>query len=186
MSDNKIENLSDSSWVRVFVPGFKVHFCPADMANDLKADLVDRMSDQSVRESDVEVESSLSCLIDLPGMIMMDRPVEKFAIDDFTLEVPSQDFWYVMGELDRAAPLRTFASGREYHKIHGWMVCVVMTPDQRADLLKRMEKQLPDIQQRAAEADEEFSLRLKQINKDTVRVVSWRDKANQKKPEDLN
>lgn len=185
--DNNIENLSDSSWVRVMVPGFKLHFCPAEMADDLVTDLIERVADHSVSRSDVQVEGAVGGLIDLPGMIMMDRPIEKFDIDGFTLEIPSQDFWFIVGELERGAPLRTFASGHKYHKIHGWMVCVVMTPEQRTDLLARMEKETPDIQERAAKADEEFSLRLKQINKDTVRIVSWRDKANQKKnPEDLN
>lgn len=187
MSDESgVENLQDSTWVCVMVPGFKTHFCPADMAADLEADLIQRLSDGSVGHEHVDVSGAVGCLIDLPGMIMMDRPIEKFAIDDFTLEIPSQDFWYIADELERGAPLRTFASGRKYHKIHGWMVCVVMTPEHRADLLTRMEKKTPEIQERAAAADEEFSLRLKQINKDRVRVVSWRDKANRKSPEELN
>lgn len=176
----EIEELDDSSWVRIMMGGFKTHFCPSGMAGALIADLAARGA-----EGEPMTDGTLQGLIDLPGMIMVDRPLEKIEIDGFTLVIPSQDFTYFVDELANKAPVRTFADGQQYHKIHGWMVCVVMTPEQREAVLARMEELLPEASKRGDEADDEFSRRMAEINKDGEKVVSWRDKKRWKKvPED--
>lgn len=178
MDDERIEveELDDASWVRVMMGGYKTHFCPSGMTAGLIADLTARGA-----EGSPQTDGVLQGLIDLPGMIMQDRPLERIEIDGFTLIVPSQDFTYFMDELANKAPLRKFADGQEYHKIHGWMVCVVMTPAQRERVLARMEELLPEAKKRGDEADEEFSRRIAEINKGGTKVVSWRDKKNWKK-----
>ena len=44
-----------------------------------------------------------------------------------------------------------------------------------------MEELLSEAKKRGDEADEEFSRRIAEINKDGEKVVSWRDKKNWKK-----
>jgi hypothetical protein len=172
----EVEELEDATWVRVMSGGFKTHFCPSGMAGALIADLAARGA-----EGEAKTDGVLEGLIDLPGMIMMDRPLERIEIDGFTLIIPSQDFTYFVDELANKAPVRKFADGQEYHKIHGWMVCVVMTPAQRQAVLEKMDELLPEASRRGDEADDEFSRRMSEINKDGVKVVSMRDKKNWKK-----
>lgn len=163
-----MDNGKMEAWVCVgMMGGYKAHFCPSGLAGGLIADLAARGA-----EGEPETKGVLQGLIDLPGMIMTDRPLEEIEIDGFTLKIPSQDFAYFVDELANKAPLRKFADGREYHKIHGWMVCVVMTPAQRDAVLARMAELLPEARKRSDEADEEFSRRLAEINKDKVRGSS--------------
>jgi hypothetical protein len=75
----------------------------------------------------------------------------------------------------RSSPVRRFASGREYHKIHGWLHCVVLTPEQRGTVLKTMGEMLPVARERAEEANKEFLKVMDRANEGRLRVVSWRE-----------
>ena len=115
----EVEELDDAAWVRVMSGGYKTHFCPSGMTAALIADLTARGA-----EGAAQADGVLQGMIDLPGMIMVDRPLEEIEIDGFKLIIPSQDFTYFVDELANKSPVRKFADGQEYHKIHGWMICV--------------------------------------------------------------
>jgi hypothetical protein len=125
---------------------FKSHYCPVELAADLVTDLESRGGRVSAL-SDVSEGS-----IDLPGMITADRPWEDLTVGGLKLGIPSQDFGYFAAKL-KCSPARRFASGKEYHKIHGWLVCVVVTPEQRSGMLADMEAMMPDADRRQGEAD---------------------------------
>lgn len=144
--------------------GFKAHYCPAALVGGLVADL-------EARDAGVKgVENAVSGSIDLPGMAMADRPWEKVMIGEFVLSVPSQDFAIILERL-RDAPIRRFADGSEYHKVHGWLHCLVVSPEQRDELISAMEEKAPEAEKRADEAAAEFGKRMENVvNRPDVRV----------------
>jgi len=144
----EIESLN-GPWVQLRFEGavpFKTHYCPSDMMTDLVADLVARGGELTRTE-----DTDKGC-VDLPGIVLADRPWEDLMIGEFKLGIPSQDFEYFAVELERS-PVRRFASGKEYHKIHGWLVCVIMTPKQREQALRDMVVMLPEARKHQQEAD---------------------------------
>jgi hypothetical protein len=169
----KTENLTPGSWVHIMFESkehaFKAHYCPSVLAAALLADAASRNSAAS------EVKETAEGWIELPGMCMVDRPIEEIETGGFRLCIPTQDFAHFGARL-MDAPVRKFADGKEYHKIHGWHSCIVFTPEQREEVLAKMDGMLDAVQKRAEEADEEFSRRMAQINKDGPRVISARDK----------
>lgn len=178
----KTENLQDVMWAWVEHPGYKGHYCPKKLAGSLLADLQKRRDrDYPHKGGDGNIEPVDEGGIDLPGMIMADRPIEKLKIDTFTLSIPSQDFAEFTRELGFVHK-RVFSDGQAYYKIHGWMQCVVFTPEQRDLVLTEMKAMLPDVKKRADEADKEFSRRLDVLNAGEVKVISARDKHSKNAP----
>ncbi len=178
----KTENLQEELWAFVFVPGYKGHYCPRALAASLNADLeARRQRDHADADGDPDMKSVIEGGIDLPGMIMVDRPIEKIKIDTFTLSIPSQDFAEFTREL-AFVHKRVFADGKEYYKIHGWLQCVVFTPEQRDLVLNAMREMLPAVKERAEKADREFSRRMDEINRGGVQVLSHRDKYSKNAP----
>lgn len=177
----KTDDLTDYLWAFVWVTGYKPHFCPKKLANGLLADLSGREHDTPGDGLIFKVEGTDSGGIDLPGMCMVDRPYEEIKIDTFKLSIPSQDFTHFVRALFEA-PERMFADGEKYYKIHGWMHCIVFTPEQRDMVLKAMEEMLPEAARKAEEADREFSRRMEEINRDGVKVISHRDKYSKDAP----
>lgn len=145
-------------WARLTFEGYKQHYCPAELAADLLADIEARGG------RNMEIEGTAEGAIDLPGMILADRPWEDLMIGPFKLGIPSQDFEIFAAELERS-PVRRFASGKEYHKIHGWMTCVVVTPEQRERMLRDMEAMLPEARRHQEEADERLTNALDRMRK---------------------
>jgi len=137
--------------------GFKTHFCPKALMGGLLADIATR------GDSEREVRGTNKGAIDLPGMCMANRPWEKMMIGDFEFSVPTQDFDIILGKLERA-PLRKFADGQEYHKVHGAYHCLVVTPEQRDALLDVMLGMMSDVRKRSDDADEEMGERIKKLN----------------------
>ena len=179
-----MDDLKGTSWVVLRQAGTKSHFCHRDMVADLTVDLMSRFKEE------VEVRGAVQGVIELPGMCMSDRPWEDIVVEDFKLQIPSQDFGYYRAILEKSS-LRKFANGKEYYKIHGWMTCVVLSPKQREEVMKQMDEVAEEVDHRAEEADEEFSRRLSEVNKRSpVKIVSQRDKnlvkSVGKKSEDLN
>jgi hypothetical protein len=174
----KTENLEDNLWAFAWVGGYKPHFVPKRLTAALVAELEMRQQrdyPECGGEGSTQVEPRESGVIDLPGMCMVDRPHEEIKIDTFKLSIPSQDFKVFLREL-ALAPKRKFSDGQEYYKIHGWRVCVVFTLQQRDLVLHAMEEMLNSAEKRGNDADEEFSRRMAEINKDGPRVISHRDK----------
>ena len=163
-------DISNTKWTGVRSLTLKYHYCPSSLLPDLLVDLKERYGEEC------ETKPITTGLIDLPGMIMTDRPIEELEVDGFTLKIPSQDFEVFAGRLFKLTP-RRFNSGKEYYKLHGWMQCLVLTPSQHAALLSLMDKMLPEVSKRGKEADKEFSRRMRVLNeKSPIKVASHRDK----------
>lgn len=175
----KTENMQGNLWSFVFsFPfGYKNHYCPKKLVPGLLADLTARIG----HDVEIEVEDRDDGMIDLPGMLWVDRPYEKIKIDTFTLEIPSQDFSVFVRKLVEA-PRRRFLDGQEYYKIHGYMCCVMFTPEQRDLVLQEMERLIPEAEKRCEEADRAFSDNIAEINKDGVKVISQKDKYSKYAP----
>jgi hypothetical protein len=188
-------DLSDFLWAFVWIAGYKVHFVPKKLVADVISDLQNREHEEEGAGEIVELKGVESGWCDRPGMIMTDRPIEHIRIDTFTLDIPSQDFQYFARKLQKAQE-RRFPSGEKYYKIHGWLHCVVFTPDQRKLLLQTMKEMWPGVHERAEAADKEFSRRMRELNKadpEKPKVISHRDKESpyikkipKPKKEDLN
>ena len=171
----KTDDLSGFLWAAVWVTGYKVHFVPKQFVHGLIEDLTSREHEEEGAGEVYEVKGVESGFCDRPGMIMTDRPIERIKIDTFPLDIPSQDFEYFMRKLIKAQE-RTLPTGEKYYKIHGWLHCVMFTPEQRDMVLTAMEEMLPEVRVKAEEADDEFSRRIAEINKGGEKVISVRDK----------
>jgi hypothetical protein len=168
-------DLTDFLWAFVWVTGYKAHFVPKQLVMGIVQDLTSREHEEEGAGEVFEIKGVDAGFVDRPGMIMVDRPVEKIKIDTFHLDIPSQDFQY-FGKKLLKAELRQLPDGQKYYKIHGWLHCVVFTPDQRDLVLKTMAEMYPEVESKAEKADKEFSRRMREINKNGVKVVSHRDK----------
>lgn len=179
----KTDDLQSELWAWVTMPGYKGHYCPRKLAGALAVDLTNRRDrDYPEHDGEAAITPVSEGMIDLPGMIMTDRPIEKIKIDTLALSIPSQDYAEFAREL-KFVHKRVFADGQEYYKIHGWRVCVVFTPEQRDLVLGAMADMLPGVKERAEAADREFSRRLDQANeKGGALVVSHRDKYSKNAP----
>ncbi len=172
----RTDDLKPGSWACVTFDGFKTHFVPSELAGDLVADIEGRGG------RTMEVMETDHGGADLPGMVSAGRPWEDIQLGGFKLGFPSTDLEHFLGELTRS-PVRRFASGREYHKIHGWLHCVVLTPEQRVAAMEAMEAILPEVRRRAEEEDKKLERALERINADKVRVVRPRPMPGKGEPE---
>jgi len=151
-----MEKTVDTAFVFICCFGFKSHYCPSDLADGLVEDL-------ESREADIRfIESTDKGYIDLPGMCMADRPMEEVVLGEFRLSIPSQDFASMLSRL-KAAPLRKFADGSEYFKLHGFHQCLVVSPEQRDELIRIMDEMVADAEKRADEAVVEFGKRMEKV-----------------------
>lgn len=165
-----VVDLSGSLWGFMLSSGWKGHFCPTSLMAELIEDSNRRGHELGI------LEQASKGFIDMPGMIMTDRSHETIRIDTFDLTIPTQDYEYFYMELKKG-PKRKFPSGQEYYKIHGWLVCVVFTPEQRDMILAAMKERLENgVKERAKAEDEEFTRRIQSINSDGVKIISPRDR----------
>jgi hypothetical protein len=164
----KTDNLAPGSWAFVLFGGYKAHFCPSNLVGDLVADIEGRGGET------IEVKQVDQGGADLPGIVLAHRSWEDIDLGGFKLGFPTQDFEHFVAELERSS-IRKFSSGKEYHKIHGWMHCVILTPEQRTTVLKAMAEMLPDVRKRAEEEDRLFLEAMERVNKDKPRAFSWRE-----------
>jgi hypothetical protein len=164
----KIDQLAPNSWAAILFEGYKTHFCSSELVGDLVADIESR---GGVTDKVKEVVTSGA---DLPGIVLVNSPWEEIALNNFKLCFPTQDFEHFMMELE-SSPLRKFSSGREYHKIHGWIHCIVFTPEQRVAVLKTMEEMLPEVRAKREEVDKEFLRAMEKVNEDKLCAMSWRE-----------
>lgn len=79
---------------------------------------------------------------DLPGMASMDRKELKVEIDGLTIEMPCTDWELIHGMLKRRE-VRTDAAA-PYFKLHGFLRCICLTPEQRDEMLAQMAAQMQE------------------------------------------
>lgn len=120
------------SWSHFRFARAKAHY----VSEGLRAGL---MTEASERQFGFIKETSVfDGSIDLPGMIWAHRGYEVIDMPgELKLSIPYSDAFYFRMKLEKAPP-RTFADGSQYYKIHGWLVCVVLTPFERDYLLSHL------------------------------------------------
>lgn len=82
-------------------------------------------------------------VIDLPGMIMMNREFRGVNIDGLTIEIPCTD-WEVLYSVLAKSEVRTDAA-LPYYKLHGWHRCICLTPQHRDNMLQAMDKLMVEV-----------------------------------------
>lgn len=145
-----IKELAFGKWSGVMFGGFKTHFCPNELVSQLVADIISRGGEV------IDIKSVTQGWADLPGMVLADRPWEDIQLKNFKLGFPSQDFEHFLRELNNAN-VRKFADGSEYYKLHGWLHCIILTPDQYVQVMLKMDEMLPAVRNRCKEADERMN-----------------------------
>ncbi len=112
-------------------------------------------------------------MVDLPGMIRLDRTYRYIEVDGLTIEIPSQDFASILYEL-KLKERRSFANGTWYYKLTTRFFCVVFTQVQRDALIAGMEAQLEAAEVEAEADNQAFCEALDVINQGPVKVISQR------------
>lgn len=129
------------SWVGMNVPGAKYHFVPPDLADMVEADLRRRIQvkDEELewyrpfRRTDRDEAST-----DLPGWVHMDRTWWSCLLPGaLKISFPDSQTEFFAERVSDAS-LRFGPAGEEYYKIHGWLQCIILTPNQRDYLLQKM------------------------------------------------
>jgi hypothetical protein len=160
MDVTKTFDLSGSEWTEVSMDGWKPHVLPVTMVSDLIEDGIGRLHGFS------SAEPAIGCFLDRPGMVMVDRSYQDLSCDGLTLTIPTQDFDYFYTKLAES-PTRWFASKTPYHKVHAWLRCLVVSPEQKNALLALMAARMPEVRVKATEEELEFERRMKQIKRGT-------------------
>lgn len=170
-------------WSLVHFKNAKLHVAPKQLLDDLKVDMTKR----DLPTSDLYPDEDISkCMMDCPGMIMIDRGYQEFKIDTLLLSIPNTDVGLFFEEI-KNSPVRMFESGKSYYKLHAWRLCLVLTPEQK-ELVQRQMEDIIDTANKAAEFEnEEFDRRIAQINKSSpLVVVHPRSKISKSDREKLN
>lgn len=119
-------------WKMCSIEGWKFHFVSPSLFYSLVKDAEER------GHTDIHSENCPVGIIDLPGMVSIDRTYSDIKVGQFTLTIPNQDFEFFYDELKNGEE-RTFSDGKKYYKIHGWLACVVFSPEERTEALAVME-----------------------------------------------
>ncbi len=150
---------------------WKSHVVHEDLVDDLEMELIDR--DNSLSPVFV-TEPTESDFIDLPGMCMVDRAVRSVQLTSgLTVKVPSQDWASIIADI-RFTKLRWFASGKGYYKLHAPWHCLVLSPDDREELIMKMEAQVEEARLEADVDNERFLRGIRAIQARGVGVASAR------------
>lgn len=163
MSDNW-RILADQAWY------WKGHFVPAALLADLEADLNQRAAEMGPHTDGPEKPifqintpgPEDGIFIDLPGMVSTKRRIREVVVHGLRVAVPSQDWTTILSEA-KLAKERVFASGAKYYKLHARFWALVLTPEQRRDLIAGMEAQLPDAEREGEEDNQALAGALKDL-----------------------
>ena len=114
----------------------KPHAVQASLAEQLAADL-------AARGGAVKAERAIARFgMDRRGMAIMGRPGADFHFDGLEMGFAADCVGYFLALL-REAPIRNFADGTTYVKLHSGWNCLVLAPAQRDQLVGLMEAALP-------------------------------------------
>lgn len=140
------------------------HAVPVDLSNDLETDLNERGETKNFEFSSIWVSQPIEKFaIDLPGMIMIDRHMRSLTIEGLEISIPSED-WANFLNMLHLLPERKFQSGEAYYKLHGYLRCLVLSPEHRQQMIAAMVGQLEDAEKEAEEDLQRFTAKLEEVN----------------------
>jgi hypothetical protein len=133
----------------------KIHVVPNFLLADVIADLEAR------NHPLIKSKLAKSVFIDLPGMISFERPVETIKLDLLNINIPSEDVEYFAFNL-KDLKQRVFSSKKTYFKLHGFLICIVLSDEQK-ELFQASLEQIR--QQSNLRAEQHFEETQKRFNK---------------------
>lgn len=136
------------TWHRIIFYGAVPHVASDELQQEVLDDLLARGA--TLREQKVIAEWG----VDLPGVVRISRPFEEFDFEGSKVAIPSEDVGSFLIRL-RNLPLRRFSNGKEFVKLHGFMVAVVFTPTQRDAFRDELEKIVVGADKRVRDFDEQ-------------------------------
>jgi hypothetical protein len=140
--------------------GVKPHFVPDSLMHTILTDIGRRFHAPVLQTLDRTGELMR---IDRGGPMMISAEWVSVDIDNATLEVPVRDIEvYYMDLLQ--SPLRG-EPGAQYYKLHGWLHCVVLTPEQRKTILFAWGTKLQEYHDKAEREQAEYTAKVMELNK---------------------
>lgn len=119
--------------------------CPEHLVETLIAELrqpTEHPEDPGCEGELVTDRAVVDAFIDMPGMVAIGRPAEKFELAGITLEMPCEDVLAFVDQLERTKIHHV--RGRSFFIMVGmYGRCVVLTPRNRERLLGQMRERLP-------------------------------------------
>ncbi len=156
-----------ASWKLVlFDDRVKAHYIP----ESLYKDIVDELYTRYLRKPFVEYDKD-QAIFDVGGMVMQDEEWLSWITPpkDLMVTMRVTHFQYAYDELLQLEEREV--NGQKYYKLHGWLHCIVLTPAQRAFLLREWGIQAQLIKEKSLLANLEFERRMAEINKDRQVII---------------
>lgn len=135
--------MSDRKWIWAQFNGAISHLVCAGLFNQLTEDLKIRGCELA------ESESCKKLTFDMPGMVHMKRPWEKFQFMGVQIEIPCEDVATFIVELEELQE-RYFNDKVPYYKLHGFYRAIVFTPAQRTAFLDMLKARVIEAEERAS------------------------------------
>lgn len=157
------------TWRFIVWRGCKGQYIPPQLFKQLEDEFRERLGrhdppeELCVDHDDHDKERD-EAAIDLPGMIRMDRGWWSCDLDVGRVSFPVLDVRDLRRQLV-TLPLRTFKDGTEYYKLHGWLMCVVLTPQHRDVILQALKDDWDSIEVRENEEIERWKKTLDVLNR---------------------
>ncbi len=119
----------------------KVHITPVGLIADaVISDLYGR------GHSLVSAENVVDTALDLPGMVLANRPWSEFQLPGLRIDIACENVDWFFGKMSR------LKDRGGYYKIHSWNHCLVLEPKEFFILMGQIETELPSAEAR----DKEF------------------------------
>lgn len=136
-------------WEAMVRDDMKIHVCPMDMGWAVQENIAERYGDKDWEEKVID-----AAYFDMPGMAMVNRKEYTFDFEGLALTIPACD----MSDVERQ--LRTYelreVCGHKFMKLHGFLVCIVLSERQVPLFHKRILEVLEEAQ--AIGMQEEFHM----------------------------
>lgn len=151
---------------------YRMHTFPSHLEKQLAEHLIEH----NLMESNYKLDENVVRVdIDLPGMILASRSWQQIKIDTLNIGIPSSDVEQFLYNL-KLTKLKTFKDGTEYYVIHGFMMNIVLTPEQRLLMIDALEEILLEAMKITELEQEQFQAAIDEVNEDGVKVLSIKDK----------
>lgn len=149
----------------LFESGVKAHYIPEALEKDIVDELYTRFMQVPMTSYDKD-----ESWYDPGGMVMEGEELLTWTFTEgISIGTRVSHFEYLLEEL-MESPVRE-VNGKQYYKLHGWMHCIVLTPEQRNFLLSELQKNLAAYQEKNMLANLEFERRMANVNQDGLKIL---------------
>jgi hypothetical protein len=147
-------------WWRIFSDNFKVHTVP----DSLKQSVVDNLKARSTPvETNFKIDKTSKTSLDAGGMISKYDEVMEFPVGGISCQIFAHHVEFFLRKLIEAPERLEF--GKPYYKIHGWLGCLCLTPEQKEELIQEIQKRQDEASAIAEITNQEFNDSMTDLNK---------------------